>query len=82
MHNPNSMDNIIKVVTEINLNSGSFFIADKDVELNMRVDILNIIATYTDFGGKKYVDFDDDLFMAVPRNIVEFANNSRIDSGY
>ena len=82
MHDPNSMDDIIEVVTEINLNNGSSFIADKDMELNMRVGIINIIVIYVDFGGKKYVEFEDDLFMAVPKNIIEFANNSRIDSGY
>ena len=82
MHNPNSMNDIIEVVIEINFNNGGSFIADKDMELNMIVDIINIIATYVNFGGNKYVNFDDDLFMAVPKNIIEFANNSRIDSGY
>ena len=49
------MDNIIEVVAEINLNTGGSFIADKDMELNLRVDILNIIVTYVAFGRKKYM---------------------------
>ena len=49
MHNQNSMENIIELVTEINLNNDCSFIADKVMKLNMRFDILNIIETCVDF---------------------------------
>ena len=75
------MENVVEVMTKINLNNGGSFIADKDMELYMRVNILNIFATCLDFGGKRCVDFKDDLFMNLPKNIVELSNKSKIYSG-
>ena len=50
--------------------------------MDLVVDILQLFASYVHFDSQKNVGFDDDLFLAVPSNIVQFAFHSRIDSGY
>ena len=82
LYKTNQLDNMIDFVQEINLFHGGSFIGDNAITIDMVIDIVNMLSSYVIFNGKKYVDFQDTLFMTIPAMIVDLAYYSRIDSGY
>ena len=73
LYEPNQLDNVIDGVQEINLFHGGIFIGDNAITIDMVIDIVKMLSSYVIFDGRKYVNFQDTMFMAIPAIIVDLA---------
>jgi len=79
---PSQIDQVLEVVKDMRLCHGASFLADPSIDYNTIANVVVLLSTYVTFDRIKHVDYQDNMFMLVPANIVEFAYHSRIDSGY
>ena len=56
------------------------FIGNVCVGLNIVLFMIHLLSEFVHFGGRKYVDYEGNIFIAVPEMIVDFAFHSRIYS--
>ena len=82
LYKPKELSDKINILRQVNLSYGGSFLSDNTIDMDLVIDILQLLASYVHFDGQKNVGFDDDLFLAVPSNIVQYAFHSRIDSEY
>ena len=82
IHKPDQYDTVFELVKYIDLNHRSSFISANTIDMDTGIDIIDFLSTYIYFDKHKYINYEYDTFMAVPSNIVNFAYNSRIDSGF
>ena len=70
------------MVKNIQMHHGASSIGDDGIDLDIVADMIDLLSDFVYFDGRKYVDYEDNICMAVPAMIVYFAFHSRIDSGY
>ena len=72
-----------KEIYELNFSNGGTFITDQTLKQHVP-GILNLFASFVKYETKKYTSHvkDSDVYDALPKMFIEFAENSRIDSGY
>ena len=76
------MDQVFEVVKDMRLCHVVRFLADPSIDYNMIANLVVLLSTYVTFDRLKHVNYQDNMFMSVPTNIVEFAYHSRIDRDY
>ena len=70
------------MVKKIHMHHGASFIGDNSIDLDTVVDMIHLLSDFIYFYGMKYVDYEDNRFMAVPAMMVDFAFHLMVDSGY
>lgn len=79
---PTSLDNM-EPFLEADLIKGATFVGDKERLTDTRLlSLLQTFSSLVTFTDKKYTSWDADIYKSLPGLFKDFANGSRVDSGY